>query len=98
MEAIYIVDSVPGWVSQHLAPDGDGASFLSRILDSSLRLGSSLAAAFQSAMYGAFTPAGGLFATMTSLGILGWLAPLVTAVAALLALIPAGLVFGLVQD
>lgn len=49
-------------------------------------------------MYGGFTPAGGLFATLTSLGMLGWLTPLVTAVAALLALIPAGLVFDLVQD
>lgn len=33
----------------------------------------SLAAAFQSYMYGAFTPAGGIFATLTSMGMLGTL-------------------------
>lgn len=40
-----------------------------------------LAAAFQSWAYGGFTPAGGIFATLTSLGMLGWLAPLQTALA-----------------
>lgn len=35
----------------------------------------SLAAAFQAWAYGAFTPAGGIFATLTSLGMLGFLAP-----------------------
>jgi hypothetical protein len=35
----------------------------------------SLAAAFQAWMYGGFTPAAGIFATMTSLAMLGLLAP-----------------------
>jgi hypothetical protein len=34
-----------------------------------------MAAGFQSWMYGAFTPAGGVFATLTSLGMLGLAAP-----------------------
>ncbi|KAL7792068.1 hypothetical protein V8C37DRAFT_381485 [Trichoderma ceciliae] len=33
------------------------------------------AAAFQSYMYGAFTPAGGIFATLTSMAMLGTLMP-----------------------
>jgi hypothetical protein len=37
----------------------------------------SLAAAFQGWGYGAFTPAGGIFATLTSLGTVGFLAPAV---------------------
>lgn len=37
----------------------------------------SLAAAFQAWAYGAFTPAGGMFATLTSLGMVGLLAPAV---------------------
>lgn len=37
----------------------------------------SLAAAFQGWAYGAFTPAGGIFATLTSLGMVGFLAPVV---------------------
>ncbi|KAI9765208.1 MAG: hypothetical protein M1840_007700 [Geoglossum simile] len=35
----------------------------------------SMAAGFQAWMYGAFTPAGGIFATLTSLGMLGLAAP-----------------------
>jgi hypothetical protein len=35
------------------------------------------AAAFQGWAYGAFTPAAGLFATLTSLGMVGFLAPAV---------------------
>jgi len=35
-----------------------------------------LAAAFQAWAYGGFTPAGGVFATFTSLGMLGYLRPL----------------------
>ncbi|KAI1641871.1 uncharacterized protein F4817DRAFT_354505 [Daldinia loculata] len=58
----------------------------------------SIAAAFQSAMYGGFTPAGGIFASLTSLAMLGLLAPAVTAVAAITALIPAVIVFNLVPD
>ncbi|KAI9854364.1 MAG: hypothetical protein M1813_001267 [Trichoglossum hirsutum] len=42
----------------------------------------SLAAAFQSWAYGAFTPAGGLFASLTSLGMLGYCMPAGAAVAA----------------
>jgi len=37
----------------------------------------SLAAALQGWAYGAFTPAGGIFATLTSLGMVGFLAPAV---------------------
>lgn len=48
-------------------------------------------------MYGGFTPAGGLFATLTSLGMLGFLTPIVTAIAAMLALIPAGITFYFVR-
>ena len=44
-----------------------------------------MAAAFQAWAYGGFTPAGGLFATLTSLGMLGWLAPVEAVVAALIA-------------
>jgi hypothetical protein len=42
----------------------------------------SLAAAIQAWAYGAFTPAGGIFATLTSLGMVGILAPAVAAVGA----------------
>ncbi|CAE6477640.1 unnamed protein product [Rhizoctonia solani] len=38
-------------------------------------IGGSLAAWFRSTMYGAFTPAGGLFAVMTSVGMLGIACP-----------------------
>ncbi|KAI0851159.1 hypothetical protein F5Y00DRAFT_259700 [Daldinia vernicosa] len=58
----------------------------------------SLAAAFQSAMYGGFTPAGGIFASLTSLAMLGLLAPATTAIAAIIALIPAVIIFNSVLD
>jgi hypothetical protein len=45
----------------------------------------SLAAAFQSWMYGGFTPAAGVFATLTSVGMLGFATPIFTAVAILIA-------------
>ncbi|PGH11356.1 hypothetical protein AJ80_07147 [Polytolypa hystricis UAMH7299] len=45
----------------------------------------SLAAAFQSWMYGGFTPAGGLFATCTSIAMLGLVMPAVVGVAVVLA-------------
>ena len=45
----------------------------------------SLAAAFQSWMYGGFTPAAGVFATLTSVGMLGFATPIFTAVAVLIA-------------
>ncbi|CAE6513488.1 unnamed protein product [Rhizoctonia solani] len=38
-------------------------------------IGGSLAAWFQSAIYGAFTPAGGVFAVMTSIGMMGVACP-----------------------
>jgi len=41
-----------------------------------------LAAAFQSLAYGAFTPAGGIFATLTSMGMIGSLEPQIVGVAA----------------
>lgn len=44
-----------------------------------------LAAAFQSAVYGGFVPAGGLFATLTSMGMLGTLMPVLLGVAASMA-------------
>ena len=46
----------------------------------------SLAAAIQAWAYGAFTPAGGIFATLTSLGMVGILAPAVAAVGAAVAI------------
>ncbi|KAI1473113.1 uncharacterized protein F4812DRAFT_454930 [Daldinia caldariorum] len=58
----------------------------------------SLAAAFQSAMYGGFTPAGGLFAALTSLAMLGTFAPALVGSAAALALILAVVTFFLVED
>ena len=45
----------------------------------------SLAAAFQAWMYGGFTPAGGIFATMTSIGMLGLAMPTAALAAVLLA-------------
>ncbi|KAG6017133.1 hypothetical protein E4U54_008247 [Claviceps lovelessii] len=44
-----------------------------------------LAAAFQSYMYGGFTPAGGIFATLTSIGMLGMLMPAAALLAAMIA-------------
>lgn len=44
-----------------------------------------LAAAFQSFAYGGFTPAGGIFATLTSMGMLGVLMPLEVGLAAVTA-------------
>lgn len=53
----------------------------------------SFAAAFQSWMYGAFTPAAGIFATLTSLGMLGVMAPWLLLSAACLATIAALIVW-----
>ncbi|KAF4612542.1 hypothetical protein G7Y89_g15590 [Cudoniella acicularis] len=47
----------------------------------------SIAAGFQSWMYGGFTPAGGLFATLTSVGMLGIAMPPFALIAALVATI-----------
>ena len=44
-----------------------------------------IAAAFQSWAYGGFTPAGGFFATLTSMGMLGILAPIEASAAAVTA-------------
>ncbi|PSS14996.1 hypothetical protein M430DRAFT_20308 [Amorphotheca resinae ATCC 22711] len=48
-------------------------------------LSGSLAAAFQSWMYGGFTPAAGIFATLTSVGMLGLAMPVFAVPAALIA-------------
>ncbi|CAJ2509019.1 Uu.00g140450.m01.CDS01 [Anthostomella pinea] len=61
-------------------------------------LASSIAAAFQPAAYGGFTPAGGLFATLTSLAMLGILAPAIALVGAMVALLPGYLTFIYVHD
>ncbi|KAI1493110.1 hypothetical protein F5X96DRAFT_623697 [Biscogniauxia mediterranea] len=53
----------------------------------------SLAAAFQSYMYGGFTPAGGVFATLTSMAMLGRLMPAATLAAAVAATVVAVLVW-----
>ncbi|GAP86791.1 putative transmembrane protein [Rosellinia necatrix] len=53
-----------------------------------------LAAAFQSAMYGGFTPAGGIFATLTSMAMLGTLMPVAAIIAALIATMAAGIAWG----
>ena len=44
-----------------------------------------LAAAFQAWAYGGFTPAGGIFATLTSMGMLGYLVPVQVVASAMLA-------------
>ncbi|KAK1711273.1 uncharacterized protein BDZ83DRAFT_639727 [Colletotrichum acutatum] len=53
-----------------------------------------LAAVFQSSMYGAFTPAGGLFATLTSMAMLGTLMPWAAVVSGVLATLATGIVWG----
>ncbi|KAK3614089.1 hypothetical protein LTR56_027488 [Elasticomyces elasticus] len=54
---------------------------------------SSIAAAFQAWMYGAFTPAAGIFATLTSLGMLGLLMPVAVVLAACAATVVALIVW-----
>ncbi|RYP11179.1 hypothetical protein DL765_007866 [Monosporascus sp. GIB2] len=107
MEFINVYESAQVWTNSISLPS-EAASFLSSIKDflSSawesllvyLSLPRSLAAAFQSSMYGGFTSAGGLFATLTSLGMLGFLAPAVTVIAAAIAFSVALLPFLLIQD
>lgn len=53
----------------------------------------SAAAGFQAWMYGGFTPAAGVFATLTSLGMLGYLVPLYTFFASFIATIVALIVW-----
>ncbi|KAL2042380.1 hypothetical protein N7G274_004870 [Stereocaulon virgatum] len=53
-----------------------------------------LAAAFQGCAYGGFTPAGGIFATLTSMGMLGWLMPVQVGLAAVSAFVVALIVWG----
>ena len=50
-------------------------------------------AGFQSFFYGAFTPAAGIFATLTSVAMLGWANSLFTGIAVLLATIVAVVVW-----
>lgn len=50
-----------------------------------------MAAAFQSWMYGGFTPAAGIFATLTSLGMLGLAMPVVAIPSAIIATLVAWL-------
>ena len=52
-----------------------------------------LAAVFQSCCYGAFTPAGGIFATLTSMAMLGTLAPVQALFSAVLATLVALIVW-----
>ena len=52
-----------------------------------------LAAAFQSIVYGGLTPAGGLFATLQSMGMLGTLVPAGVGIGAAAALIVAGIMW-----
>lgn len=44
-------------------------------------------------MYGGFTPAGGVFATLTSLGMLGWMVPVEAGVSAVVATVVATVVW-----
>ena len=58
-------------------------------------LSGSLAAAFQGLMYGAFTPAGGIFATLTSIAMLGRLMPVAALIGTLVASLVAALVWAI---
>jgi len=55
----------------------------------------SMAAAFQSWMYGAFTPAAGVFATLTSLGMLGLANPLFALISVIIATLAVWLTWSL---
>ena len=68
-------------VSSDSTPRSKCSDYLANI-----KIKGSPAAAFQSAAYGAFTPAGSVFAMLTSLGMLGHLAPPSIAIAGLIAL------------
>ncbi|KAL9133306.1 MAG: hypothetical protein Q9175_005518 [Cornicularia normoerica] len=57
--------------------------------------GGTLAAAFQSAFFGGFTPAGGLFATLQSMGMLGTLLPVQVGVAGVSAAVISAIVWAL---
>ncbi|KAH6647953.1 hypothetical protein BKA67DRAFT_401570 [Truncatella angustata] len=52
-----------------------------------------IAAAFQSCMYGGFTPAGGIFATLTSMAMLGTFMPVAAFLAAVVATIVSTIVW-----
>ncbi|KAB5593741.1 Transmembrane protein [Ceratobasidium theobromae] len=56
----------------------------------------SIAAGFQSAAYGAFTPAGGLFAVLTSVGMLGIASPPAVITAVVVASVAGGLTWSIV--
>ncbi|KAG8779011.1 hypothetical protein FRC12_024694 [Ceratobasidium sp. 428] len=57
-------------------------------------LAGSLAAWFQSAVYGAFTPAGGVFAILTSVGMMGMACPPAVLLAVAIASAVTGIVWG----
>ncbi|KAG8697609.1 hypothetical protein FRC08_006418 [Ceratobasidium sp. 394] len=57
-------------------------------------LAGSLAAWFQSAVYGAFTPAGGIFAILTSIGMMGVACPPAVLLAVVVASAVTGIVWG----
>ena len=66
------------------------------IAESPFRISSilgTLAAAFQSYMYGAFTPAGGVFATLTSMAMVGTMQPIIFVAAACLSTVAAVVVW-----
>jgi len=52
-----------------------------------------MAAGFQSYMYGGFTPAGGIFATLTSMAMLGALVPMLLVAAVTMASLVAVIVW-----
>ncbi|KAK3353702.1 hypothetical protein B0T25DRAFT_568891 [Lasiosphaeria hispida] len=56
-------------------------------------IGGSLAAALQSYMYGGFTPAGGIFATLTSMAMLGALVPVLLVMSVVIASLVAAVVW-----
>lgn len=68
----------------------DLTAYLLNILSDTL---GTLAAAFQSYMYGGFTPAGGIFATLTSMAMLGTMMPLALLVASSIATVVASIVW-----
>lgn len=66
--------------------------------NSSLVISGSLAAGFQSWMYGGFTPAGGIFAVLTSIGAIGFLHPPLIIQAAIISSLVTTIVAGIRGD
>ena len=73
-------------------PDRQDSALFSFLLTS---FQGTLAAAFQSTFYGALTPAGGLFATLQSMGMLGTLLPVSAGVAGAGAAVVSAIVWAL---